>query len=91
MTKERPTGQVPEREHPLEPESAERPAGTVRRTPAAECNWRSEVLRAFHPGPTDVEDQETVEEMLAIIAAGRTRKAPVDLLAQQAQRNSGAV
>lgn len=33
----------------------------------------------FRPGPTDGEDREAVEEMLSIIAAGRTRKASVDL------------
>lgn len=54
-------------------------ARAVQQTLDAERSWRPEVLRAFEPGPTDDEDREAVEEMLAIIAAGRTRKAPVDL------------
>ncbi|MYF77554.1 MAG: CopG family transcriptional regulator [Acidobacteria bacterium] len=54
-------------------------ARAVEKTLDAERSWRPEVLRAFRPAPTDDEDRETVEEMLAIIAAGRTRKAPVDL------------
>lgn len=54
-------------------------ARAVQKTLAAERSWRPEVLRAFQPGPTDDEDREAVEEMLSIIAADRTRKAPVDL------------
>ena len=54
-------------------------ARALQKTLAAERSWRPEVLRAFQPGPTDDEDREAVEEMLSIIAAGRTRKAPLDL------------
>lgn len=53
-------------------------ARAVQQALAAERGWRPEVLRAFQSGPTDDEDRETVEEMLATIAAGRTRKAPVE-------------
>ena len=46
----------------------------VQKTLDPKRRWRPEVLSAFQPAPTDNGDREAVEEMLAIITAGRDQE-----------------